>query len=210
MTVVGINIGLGLAAGGYFALKGRGGEAPAPEPPPVDSAAIAAAADSARRAAADSSLGTILIAAELDEDAEIFLNGRQVTGLTHRVTPGAWDLELIVPGFQPYEETIVVTAGRTIRVEPDLVPEAVPGQVPTIPLPEGRAAVSIRAVPSHAQIAVEGSDPVAGEVVNEPIASGRPVRVRITAPGYMAFDTLIVAAAGTTLNLGVRTLTPQP
>jgi len=210
MAGIGVAVGLGLAAAGYFVLHGRGSPAPAPNPPPVDSAALAAAQDSARRAAADSSLGTIVIVADLDEDAEIYLNGRLVRGLTHRVTPGAYDLEVHVPGFQPFEETIVVAAGRTMRVEPDLVPVPGEGQTPITPLPEGRAALSVRAVPPHAQIVVESGEPVTGELSNEPIVSGRPVRIRISAPGYVTFDTLVVAAPGATLNLGLRTLTPQP
>jgi hypothetical protein len=199
---------LGAAAG--ILLRGRGGEAVAPVPAVPETLAIAPGVAPGSAAQADTGARAVLIfPSGMGPDVAVFLNGRQVRGRLFSLAPGLYEIEVDAPGMQPYEETIVLAAGDTARIEPEFLPalaappdQASPG--------DGRAFLSIRIVPLGASIDLEGRPPATSELDNEPIPAGQPVRLRVTAPGYVGIDTVIVARPGSSINLGVRTLYPTP
>lgn len=199
-------IAIVIAGAAVVMLRGRGEGAQVVPPPDTARAdpSTAVAVDSS--AATPASIGVIVLEGELPPDAVIAVDGREVRGTSIRVTPGAHDIEIAAAGFAPYDETIAVGAGDTLRVEVALEPATASSITPA----PGRAFLSLRAVPPHATITVEGREPAVGELSDESIPAGTPLHITITAPGYAPWDTTIVALPGASLQLGLRVLTAQP
>jgi hypothetical protein len=125
LWVVGAVVVVGIAAGAWM-LFGRGKGAAQPSarqptapatPPPAAAAPVAAAAESVAAASAE---GFIRISGDLPDDAEIYLDTTLVTGLLLRTTPGRHRLEIQTGEFQPWERTLTVRAGDTLRVSVEL------------------------------------------------------------------------------------------
>jgi predicted Ser/Thr protein kinase len=82
-------------------------------------------------------------------------------------------------------------------------------QQPAPAEPAGYALLRVRTVPPSAQILVDGrkvGDP--GSAFDVEIPAGRH-HLRITAPGYVAFDSMITVEPNIPVNLGTRTLRPE-
>jgi PEGA domain len=58
------------------------------------------------------------------KDAEVYIDGAYAGTVGHLKTmhlrPGSYDIELRAPGRKQFDETIYVTAGKTLHVIPDL------------------------------------------------------------------------------------------
>lgn len=74
--------------------------------------------------------------------------------------------------------------------------------------PAGTGKIRLRTDPSDAQILIDGKSVGRGVLVDHEVAAGSH-RLRITASGYLPFDTTITVQAGETTPLGRRTLTSQ-
>jgi len=61
-------------------------------------------------------MGFVRIIGDLPDDAIIWLDSVQVSGLVQSVTAGRHNLEVETTEFQPWERRITVRAGDTTRV----------------------------------------------------------------------------------------------
>jgi hypothetical protein len=124
---VGIAAGIGVVAlvavGATMMLRGRGTAtetAAAPEPPPpaatVDSAALRAADSAKAAAAAAAAVGYVRILGDLPDDVVLWLDSTQVSGRLIAIAPGRYNLEVETTEFQPWERSITIRAGDTLRV----------------------------------------------------------------------------------------------
>jgi serine/threonine protein kinase len=93
------------------------------------------------------------------------------------------------------------------RAEPRPQP-AVTRQAEPAPAPAGSGYLRVLTQPPTAQIFVDGRKIGDGTVFDVEIAAGRR-RLRITAPGYVTFDTMITVEAGVIVKLATRTLRPE-
>ncbi len=90
------------------------------------------------------------------------------------------------------------------RVRRDTPARTLPagGSVPGAPAaPAGTGLLRVRTVPPNAQILVDGRRVGEGSAFDVDIAAGTR-RIRITAPGYVTFDTVVTVEAGARVNLG--------
>jgi hypothetical protein len=177
-----------------------------PGTPPADTAAPRVADTVAAAAPVEGNRGWIRLVGELPPEAVVWLNGRAVRGRVLAVTPDVHEIEVEAPDHESFTANVAVEPGDTTPVELRLVPVAVSARQ----APPGRAYLSVIAVPPHAAVALDEQAVATGGLAEELIAAGRPVRLRITAPGYAPFDTTIVAVSGDNVRLGVRRLRAQP
>jgi serine/threonine protein kinase len=89
------------------------------------------------------------------------------------------------------------------RPQPAVRPQAEPAPAPT-----GTGFLRLLTQPSNALIYLDGRKIGEGTVFDLEIPAGRR-RLRITAPGYVTYDTTITVEAGVTVKVGTRSLRPE-
>jgi hypothetical protein len=121
------------------------------------------------------------------------------------------------PAQQAAAAAPTTDTARTVRpsTEQPAAPTARPAtrrptetKVPAAPVvePAGTGLLRLRTVPPNALILVDGRRVgEQGSAFDVEIPAGRR-RIRITAPGYVTFDTTITVEPGSTVNLGQKTL----
>jgi len=131
---------LAVAAVAAFLLLGKGkrGEAPAtptappaaresttaqtPAPAPTaDTTKAATPAPATPAAPAARGVGWIRIRGDLPDDVVFWLDGAEVSGRLFSASPGEHDLQVETAEFEPWDTTITVRAGDTLRVRVDLI-----------------------------------------------------------------------------------------
>lgn len=126
--------------------------------------------------------------------AAVTVDGSSVTGGRANLPEGRHVVEITAEGFQPYSQTVAITAGRTNTLTATLTP---------VPIEPGR--LSVGSIPPGV---LWIDDERIGEVPirERSIQAGRR-HIRIVAPGYQPYDTTIVVAPGQAVNLGLKRLT---
>jgi serine/threonine-protein kinase len=87
----------------------------------ADSAAAKARADSIATFAPVPLVGWVRVDGDLPDDAIIWLDDKQMKGLSFPATPGRHNLEVQTDEFEPWETRLVVRLGDTTRVDVELV-----------------------------------------------------------------------------------------
>ncbi len=117
------------------------------------------------------------------------------------VTAGRRHLAIIAAGFDAFDTTVTVPLGDVLDL----------GQISLRTPAEKAAAIGRKGLlqftvdPGFAQIFVNDRRVGSGALVNWPVYPGE-VSVRITAPGYETYDTVVRVAVGTTVRLPQITL----
>ena len=129
--------------------------------------------------------------------AEVYLDGRLRgrTPLTLSVNPGRHEVELRLPGYQPYKATVNPKPGERVQVFAQLVPEP------------RRGTLSVASTPSGAEVYVDGA--LRGRTpLSLSLPEGRyGVEVRLS--GYEPYRATVQVRRGETTRLEVR-LNPIP
>ena len=113
-----------LGAGAAALLLRKGGDQPAPGAAAGGAAATPAGttppAATAPAVAAAPTMGFIRLIGDLPNDAIIWLDTAQLSGMILRVLPGSYTLEVETEEFEPWERRVTVRAGDTLRVRVEL------------------------------------------------------------------------------------------
>jgi hypothetical protein len=226
-AVVGVVV---IGAGAYLLLGRRPAASPppptpaaAPAPAAADSLAAAAAAavadstraDSVRRAAAadsarQDSLRAVSRPGELafnvvPTSATIYIDGAVSGGggiVDSEVAPGRKHVSVSAPGYTTFDTIVTVRANTPLDLG-EIILRTAAGRADTT----GRTTALLRltTVPPTAQIFVEGQPVGTGSLTDFQLSAGR-WHLRVTAPGYAPFDTVLAVTAGARLHLGEITL----
>jgi hypothetical protein len=217
-----------LGAGAYLLLGRRPAASPPPAMPaaapapaetvaaaPAAAVAESARADSVRRAAtaADSArLDSLRAAARPGElafnvvptSATIYIDGKVSGGggiVDSEVAPGPRHVSVSAPGFTTFDTTVTVRPNTPLDLG-EIVLRAAEGRADST---RTTALLRLTTVPPTAQIFVEGQPVGTGSLTDFQLSPGR-WHLRITAPGYATFDTVIAVTAGAHVRLGEITL----
>ena len=128
-------VSLGRQEGPARAAAAAADSAPSAVPragPAVPGAVPAAPANSAVPAAPQpaAAVGYVRLRGELPEGAVVWLDERRVSGRLFQASPGSHSLQIETDDFEPYERSITVRAGDTLRVNVELTLKAPPDSVP--------------------------------------------------------------------------------
>jgi predicted Ser/Thr protein kinase len=126
---------------------------------------------------------------DLPAGAIVSVGGTRIMGGVGEVAPGTHAWRIQAPDHYPDSGTVVVTAGDTLVMEGRLA------EVPKGPPPTGKLRVS--AFPRNALIVVDDRTLGAGVVMDSVLAVGAH-RLRVSAPGFVPFDTTITIEEGVT------------
>ncbi|OGT94746.1 MAG: hypothetical protein A2083_03845 [Gemmatimonadetes bacterium GWC2_71_9] len=170
-------------------------------------------------------LGTIRLSG-LPAGATVRLDGQAVQGTTLRRGPGRYRLEVTAEGYAPFSRRVTVRAGEVQQVTVRMEPRATAQAPPTVPGPGaqtpptreaaapqpapaepsgGTATLRLRTVPPTAQILLNGRAAGVGSIFDYEVRAGS-VRIRVSAPGYVTWDTSFTVEAGAEVRLGTKTL----
>lgn len=126
---------------------------------------------------------------DLPRGASVSIGGTRIVNGTGEVAPGTHAWRIQAPGYFPDSGTVAVVAGDTLFMDGRLA------EVPRGPLPTGKLRVS--AFPRSALIVVD--DRLLGEgVVMDSVLTIGEHRLRVSAPGFVPFDTTITIEEGVT------------
>ncbi len=173
----------------------------------TDSArAVAPPADSTPPSTPLSDRGTIRLTG-LPSGARVVIDGRPARS-PYRVAPGEHRIEVTATGYESFSRTVDVRAGRTtpVAVAMTRTGGAEPGTDPGTT--GGSAALRISTSPTDANILINGRQIGQGMLMDQPIPAGR-VRISVTAPGHVRWDTTVTVQAGGTVNVRRVTLRPE-
>lgn len=147
----------------------------------------------------------ILSFGDLPQGAEVQVDGRTFPGGSGTVTPGQHEVVITAPGYQRFVDSVSV--GENDMMVPGIARQMTeiprePTARPTRPQPTVTGQLLIRAIPPSATIMLDGSTRIPnGESTDVPV--GRHT-VRVSAPGYQAFDTTVTVSQRNPIRLPVR------
>ena len=169
-------------------------------------------------AAPDTGTGTVRIRG-LPPGARVVVDGKVITGGRVTLPAGDYDYAISGSGYRTENGRVHVAGGVVTTIEGALeraaggstvasVPAGsapTPTEKPATTVPVATGKIRLRADPPDAEIFIDNRSVARGVLVDFDLAAGNR-RLRITASGFVPFDTVIVVRAGETTSLGRRTL----
>ena len=198
-----------IAAGTYYATRPSAQVVP---PLRADSAAAASGAPGRdlpnRVASAPNAIGTVRVRG-LPAGGKLVIDGRTVPPAGVGLAPGNHDYTISADGYRTASGRVTVISGDTTTLDGLLARIAAEQPIVAAPVPSvvAKGKLRLRAEPADAEILIDDRSAGRGVLVDYDLPAGSR-RVRITAEGYTAFDTMIVVRAGETTALGRKTLRP--
>jgi len=189
---------------------------PATTPPTASAGELKVAGVREKNSAALASRGgshvTLL---NLPSGASVTLDGRRQVGAQFLVRPGAHDLRIEAPGYEPMSRRITLTAGERIQVaferrqRPTSVAAAAAPPVSTEPPPrrdasssQGLATLRLILVPPST-ISIDGVSKGQQSRVIEEVVPGTHT-LRVDRDGWVSKDTVITLSGGQTATIKIQ------
>jgi len=199
-----LGVGLAALAAGGFWWSSR------PEPRPLAGLRLDSAAGASTvlpvgdplpgSTAVTASTGTVRVRG-LPPGARLLIDGKPVPSTQTFLPPGNYDYTILATGYQSESGRVKVAAGEVTTFDGSL--DRITETIATPAVATGK--IRLRTDPPDAEIAIDDRPVGRGVLVDYDIPAGTR-RVRISAQGYLPFDTTIVVRAGETTALGRKTL----